>query len=69
MKISIVGAGYVGLSLAVLLSQKDHVTLIDINEDKVKLINNRVPPFKDDYIENFFKDKKLLLNATSDFSG
>tara|TARA_X000000950_G_scaffold286658_1_gene396232 strand:- start:968 stop:2137 length:1170 start_codon:yes stop_codon:yes gene_type:complete len=68
MKISIVGAGYVGLSLAVLLSQKDHVTLIDINEDKVKLINNRVPPFKDDYIENFFKDKKLLLNATSDFS-
>lgn len=66
MKIAIAGTGYVGLSLAVLLSQKYEVKAVDIVKNKVDLINNKISPIKDDYIEKFLKEKKLLLEATID---
>jgi UDPglucose 6-dehydrogenase len=65
MKITIVGAGYVGLSLAVLLSEKNEVSLLDISVDKVIKINNRISPIKDTDIENFLVNKKLNLIATN----
>lgn len=64
MKISVVGAGYVGLSLAILLSQKYEVSLVDVIETKVEKINKRVSPIKDKEIEEFFKNKQLNLTAT-----
>lgn len=64
MKISVVGAGYVGLSLAILLSQKYEVSLVDIIETKVEKINKRVSPIKDKEIEEFLSNKKLKLTAT-----
>lgn len=64
MKLSIVGAGYVGLSLATLISQKHNVTLLDINKKKVEQINNRISPIKDNEIDIFFAKKKLKLFAT-----
>src|SRR5690554_2021469 len=64
MKILVVGTGYVGLSNAVLLSQKNEVYALDIIEDKVNKINNRISPIKDAEIEDFFKNKKLDLTAT-----
>lgn len=64
MKIAIAGTGYVGLSLAVLLSQKHQVTAIDIIPERVELINSRKSPIKDDYIEKYFAEKKLNLVAT-----
>ena len=67
MKIAVAGTGYVGLSLATLLSQKYEVVALDIIEDKVNKINNRVSPIKDEYIEKFFKEKKLNLRATLDY--
>ncbi len=66
MKIAVAGAGYVGLSIATLLSQKNEVTLVDVIEDKVNKINNRISPIQDEYIEKFFKEKKLNLVATLD---
>ena len=65
MKITIAGAGYVGFSLAVLLSQKYNVTLFEIDEKKVDLINNKESPIEDKELKNFIKHKNLLLNATS----
>lgn len=65
MNITVVGAGYVGLSLAVLLSQKNDVVLFDINEEKVDLINNRISPILDKEIEFFLKNKTLNLKATT----
>ncbi len=65
--IAIAGTGYVGLSLAVLLSQHNKVIAVDIVEDKVNLINNRKSPIRDEYIEKFLKEKKLDLNATLDW--
>jgi len=62
-KITVVGAGYVGLSLAVLLSTSNKVNIIDINEDKINKINNREPIFVDKDIEYFLKNKKLDLVA------
>ena len=62
-KISIIGAGYVGYSLAVLLSQKKEVTLFDTNKAKLKIINNQRSPIQDDRIENFLKNKKLNLKT------
>ena len=59
MKIAVVGAGYVGLSIATLLSTIYQVIIVDINIDKVSLINERVSPIKDEYIERYFKNKKL----------
>ena len=67
MKIAVAGTGYVGLSLATLLSQKHEVVALDVIPEKVDKINNRISPIKDEYIEEFFKTKKLNLSATLDF--
>lgn len=66
MKISIAGTGYVGLSLACLLSQNNEVVALDIVPAKVALINQRISPIQDDEIERFFRDKNLDLVATTD---
>ncbi len=67
MKIAIAGTGYVGLSLATLLSQKNEVVALDIIPEKVDMINNRISPIKDEYIEDYFKNKNLNLRATLDY--
>lgn len=64
--IAVAGTGYVGLSLAVLLAQKNHVTAVDIIPAKVELINNRKSPIQDDYIEKYLTEKELDLTATVD---
>ena len=66
MKIAIAGTGYVGLSLAVLLSQNNQVTAVDIIPEKVKLINNKKSPIQDEYIEKYLAEKELDLTATTD---
>lgn len=66
MKIAVAGAGYVGLSIATLLSQKNHVELVDVVPEKVDKVNKRISPIQDDYIEQYFKEKKLDLVATLD---
>lgn len=66
LKIAVAGTGYVGLSLAVLLSQHHEVTAVDIIPEKVEKINNRISPIQDEYIEKFFKERKLHLTATLD---
>ena len=66
MKIAIAGTGYVGLSLAVLLSQHHEVIAVDIVPEKIDLINNKKSPICDDYIENYLSTKKLNLKATLD---
>ena len=66
MKIAVAGTGYVGLSLAVLLSQKNQVTAVDIVPEKVKLINDKKSPIQDDYIEKYLAEKPLDLTATLD---
>ncbi len=65
-KIAVAGTGYVGLSLAVLLSLNNEVRAIDIVKEKVDLINNKKSPIKDDYIENYLANKSLNLKATVD---
>lgn len=67
MKIAIAGVGYVGLSLATLLSQHNEVVALDIVKEKVDMINNRISPIEDEYIKEYFKTKKLNLNATLDY--
>ena len=67
MKIAVAGTGYVGLSIATLLSQKHEVVALDIIPEKVKMINKRVSPIRDAEIEDFFKNKKLDLRATLDY--
>lgn len=64
MKIVVVGTGYVGLSLAVLLAQNNQVIAVDIIEEKINKINNKISPIKDDYIENYLANKELNLYAT-----
>lgn len=64
--IAIAGTGYVGLSIATLLSQHNHVTAVDIIPEKVEMINNRKSPIKDDYIERYLAEKDLDLTATLD---
>ena len=66
MKIAVAGTGYVGLSLAVLLSQKYEVVAVDIVPEKVDLINRKISPIKDDYIEKYLAEKELNLSATLD---
>ena len=66
MNITIAGTGYVGLSLAVLLSQHHEVTAFDIVKDKVDMINDRISPIKDKEIEEYLKTKNLHLKATAD---
>ncbi|MGN1302707.1 MAG: NAD(P)-binding domain-containing protein, partial [Clostridia bacterium] len=67
MKIAVAGTGYVGLSLATLLSQKNEVIALDVIPEKVEKINNRISPIQDEYIEKFFKEKELNLKATLDY--
>ena len=64
--IVVAGTGYVGLSLAVLLAQHNHVTAVDIIPEKVTLINNKKSPIQDDYIEKYLAEKELDLTATTD---
>ena len=66
MNIAVAGTGYVGLSLAVLLAQHNHVTAVDVVPEKVEKINNHISPIQDDYIELYLKEKKLDLVATTD---
>ena len=66
MKIAVAGTGYVGLSLAVLLAQHNTVYAVDIIEDKVNKINNKISPIQDKEIEEYLKNKKLELVATTD---
>ena len=67
MRITIVGCGYVGLSLAVMLSINNEVIALDINQDKVNMINERISPIKDNEISKYLRDNKLNLKATLDF--
>ena len=67
MKIAVAGTGYVGLSLATLLSQNNEVVALDIIPEKVEKINKRISPIRDEYIERFLKEKKLNLKATLDY--
>lgn len=64
--IAVAGTGYVGLSIATLLSQHNHVTAVDIIPEKVELINNRKSPIQDEYIEKYLAEKDLDLTATLD---
>ena len=66
MKIAVAGTGYVGLSLAVLLAQHHTVTAVDILQEKVDLINQRISPIRDEYIEKYLAEKQLDLTATAD---
>lgn len=63
-KIAVAGAGYVGLSIATLLAQHNHVVLVDVVPEKVEKVNKRISPIQDDYIEKYFKEKDLDLIAT-----
>ena len=67
MKIAVAGTGYVGLSLATLLSQKNEVVALDVIPEKVEMVNNKICPIKDKEIEEFFKTKELNLKATLDY--
>ena len=66
MKIAVAGTGYVGLSIATLLSQHHEVTAVDIVPEKVEKINKRISPIQDEYIEKYLKEKELNLTATLD---
>ncbi|EXM40856.1 UDP-glucose 6-dehydrogenase [Ruminococcus albus SY3] len=66
MKIAVAGTGYVGLSLAVLLAQHNSVTAVDIVPEKVDMINSKISPIQDDYIEKYLAEKELDLTATLD---
>ena len=67
MKIAVAGTGYVGLSLATLLSQDNEVVALDVIPEKVEKINKRISPIQDEYIEEYFKSKNLNLKATLDY--
>ena len=64
MKIAVAGTGYVGLSMATLLAQHNEVVAVDINAEKVEMINRRVSPIQDEYIDKYFAEKRLNLVAT-----
>ena len=66
MKIAVAGTGYVGLSIATLLSQHHKVFAVDIIPAKVEMINNKKSPIQDEYIEKYLAEKKLNLTATVD---
>ena len=69
MKIAVAGTGYVGLSIATLLAQKNDVTAVDVIAEKVELINHRRSPIQDEYIERYLAEKDLRLRATLDGEG
>ena len=66
MNIAVAGTGYVGLSIATLLAQHNHVTAVDVIPEKVELINHKKSPIQDDYIEKYLAEKDLDLTATLD---
>ena len=66
LQIAVAGTGYVGMSIATLLSQHHKVTAVDVIPEKVEKINQRISPIQDDYIEKFFAEKELQLTATLD---
>ena len=66
IKIAVAGTGYVGLSIATLLSQHHHVTAVDVIPEKVEKLNNKISPIQDDYIEKYLVEKPLNLTATLD---
>lgn len=66
LRIAVAGTGYVGLSIATLLSQHHHVTAVDIVPEKIELINNKKSPIQDEYIEKYLEEKELDLTATLD---
>lgn len=65
-RITVVGAGYVGLSIATMLSISNKVTILDIDDQKINAINNRKIPFVDDRIDYFFKNYELNMEATKE---
>lgn len=65
-RIAVAGTGYVGLSIATLLAQHNHVTAVDVIPEKVEKINHRISPIQDEYIEKYFAEKQLDLTATLD---
>ena len=67
MNITVIGAGYVGLSNAVLLSTKHNVICYDVDEDKIRSINRRISPIKDELLQKYLKTKKIKLKASNDF--
>ena len=67
--IAVAGTGYVGLSVATLLSQNNKVYAVDIVPEKVELINKRKSPIQDEYIERYLAEKELDLTATLEFQG
>lgn len=66
LNIAVAGVGYVGMSLAVLLAQHNHVSAVDTVPEKVELINKRQSPIQDEYIEKYLAEKELDLQATTD---
>ena len=66
MNRAVAGTGYVGMSIATLLAQNNHVTAVDVIPEKVEKINNRISPIQDDYIEKYLAEKELELTATLD---
>lgn len=66
IKVAVAGTGYVGLSIATLLSQHHHVTAVDVIPEKVEMLNNKKSPIQDDYIEKYLAEKELDLHATLD---
>ncbi|WP_026669267.1 nucleotide sugar dehydrogenase [Butyrivibrio sp. AE3006] len=66
VKIAVAGAGYVGLSIASLLSQRHQVTVVDVIPEKVEMLNKRISPIQDEYIEKYLEEKELKLSATTD---
>ena len=66
MKIAVAGTGYVGLSMATLLAQHHRVEAVDIVPEKVEKINHRISPIQDEYIEQYFAERDLMLHATTD---
>ena len=66
MKIAVAGTGYVGMSIATILAQRNHVVAVDVIPEKVEKINDRISPIQDDYIEKYLAEKKLDLTATLD---
>ena len=66
IKVAVAGTGYVGLSIATLLSQNHQVTAVDVIPEKVEKINKRISPIQDEYIEKYFAEKDLNLTATLD---
>ena len=65
MNIAVAGTGYVGMSIATLLAQHNHVTAVDVIPEKVEKINKKISPIQDDYIEKYLAEKELDLTATS----